>query len=952
MQRASASYTFGRFHLDAAERRLSRDGTAIPLTPKAFDMLLTLVRHSGHALTKDELMRAVWPDGFVEEINLASNISILRKALADGQPGTSYIETIPKLGYRFVAAVHKSNQSPALLGEGRGRVRTNLPGQLTRFIGRERELAELADAVRAKRLVTVTGAAGMGKTRLALEVGKAILNQFADGVWLVELAPLIDGALVAHTAVAVFESQEQPHRTAIEGLVTILSDKHALLIIDNCEHVIDASAQLTEALLRACPNLHILATSREALRLSGEVTWRVPPLSMPDSANLPPLERTAEYDAVQLFVEHAALTQPAFTLTPANLASVVQICQQLDGMPLAIEMAAAQVADMGLAGVASGLDDRFALLNTGSRTAVPRHQTLRATLDWSYALLSEPERALLARLSVFAGGWTPDATRVVCESTHQTLLQLARKSLVMTVAHEHERDGQPRYRLLETIRHYADEKLREHGDLEATRDRHLDYFLAMAEEPIDLAGPRVDKWVRRMEANLDNVRAAFAWSMSRESDNESALRLVWAMTSYGYHRGHWTEIGVWANQAWSRADKASANARALGLLARASCFLMTGDKVPGVQLCEQALPLLRETNDRVNLVHCLEMVANNETDARAQAYAEELLPLARELGSDDMLGRAYRALGTAALRAGDTAKAMPLLEQAIEFAPWDGTVSYWYLYHADPKRALALCAQKFSELTPSAAPGNTAPMLEAYGILLASEGNYAGATRMLERCIRASEQMGAGDHLDLALMEQPLPLDSSELSLRGFGVDMSDYSLVFLLLGLAESVLGRFDNALARFDQGYRFANETGMVWLEVMADLLKTATKIATGHLDAAMPKSVTCLRRLHEIDPYLGPVMGIAHIADLLGRRGDLTQASTLLGAVEALIPKLSIPTYYIFCIPLLWLQHAQGTVIAPTLAAARAALGDAEFEAAYAEGQRMTLEQAVEYALSETN
>jgi tetratricopeptide (TPR) repeat protein len=243
-------------------------------------------------------------------------------------------------------------------------------------------------------------------------------------------------------------------------------------------------------------------------------------------------------------------------------------------------------------------------------------------------------------------------------------------------------------------------------------------------------------------------------------------------------------------------------------------------------------------------------------------------------------------------------------------------------------------------------------MLEAYGILLASEGDYAGARRMLERCIRASEQAKLSGGIALTQLERSLPLNTSDLSLRGFGVDTCDYGFAFLLLGLAERALGRFDYALARFEQGHKNAREVGMTWLEVMAEFLQLSTKISEDHSDSAMLTCVESLRRLNQIDPYLGPVMGIAQIADLLSHRGDLIRASTLLGAVEALIPQLNVLQYYIFCVAPLWLQHAQGTTIAPMLAAARAALGDAAFEAAYAEGQRMTLAQAVEYALSETN
>jgi len=579
--------------------------------------------------------------------------------------------------------------------------------------------------LKTKRLATLIGVAGMGKTRLALEIGKAALDQFADGVWLVELAPLADGALVAQMVSAVLGLPERPSQQPLDVLTTFIADKHMLVILDNCEHMIEASARIADALLRACPRLHILATSREALRIPGEMIWRVPPLVTPDPLAALLLDRAGDYDAVQLFVEHATLAQPSFVLTKDNLATVAQICHRLDGMPLAIEMAAAQIADLGLAGIAAGLDDRFALLTSGSRTAVPHQQTLRATLDWSYNLLAEPARALLARLSVFAGGWTAGAAQAICESTHHGLLQLARKSLVMTVVNEHERDSQPRYRLLETIRDYAAEKLRERGEREATLDRHLAYFLDMAEEPIELAGPRVDAWVRRMDPEYDNVRAAFTWSMTCDDEGEKALRLVYGMATYAWRRGHYVEIENWVEQAQSRGNKAPAFARARALKAKASILNCLGSTAHALWHAEESLALFRQTDDRLGLAWCLEMLANNLHNDQAQMRAKEALLLFRELGSQDGQGRALRALGGAFLRAGDRAKATRLLEQSIEVARWDAWECMNCLYDANPQRALELCAQEHVYWIQTGDLENVAYSLLAYGAILMVSGGLS-----------------------------------------------------------------------------------------------------------------------------------------------------------------------------------------------------------------------------------
>ncbi len=411
----------------------------------------------------------------------------------------------PALAARLVelAAASRSaandERSPDLLSPPSQR-RTNLPAQLTRFIGRETEKAGVEGLLAENRLVTLTGSGGVGKTRLAIEVGGASLNQFPDGVWLVELAALADPALLPRVAAGVFELQEQAGRTPVQALVAYLEDKRALLILDNCEHLIQASAELAAALLRACPQLRILATSREALRVPGEAAWRVPSLSTPDLANLPALEQMLDYEAVQLFIQHAALVQPDFELTPETVAVIAQICRRLDGIPLALELAAARMQAQSAHEIAARLDDRFRLLVGGNRTSLPRQQTLRATLDWSYDLLSEPEQILLRRLAVFAGGWTADAAEAVCADPPEAggMTQEARElsallpasdilpllfSLVgrsMVVAEP--QSGGTRYRMLETIRQYAAERLEQAGEAEVARahNRHLDYFLALA----------------------------------------------------------------------------------------------------------------------------------------------------------------------------------------------------------------------------------------------------------------------------------------------------------------------------------------------------------------------------------------------------------------------------------------------------------------------------------------
>jgi predicted ATPase len=410
----------------------------------------------------------------------------------------------------------------------------NLPRQLTSFIGREREMGEVKEFLATTRLLTLTGSGGCGKTRLALQVAADLLEAYADGVWLVELAALADPTLVPQTVASALGVREQPVRPLTETLVDYLQPKVLLLILDNCEHLLTASAQLANALLRSCPRLRMLASSRQGLGIAGERTYRVPSLSLPQPRPLPPVERLTDYEAVRLFVERAVFTQPSFAITDQNAPAVAQVCERLDGIPLAIELAAARVKALPVEKLNERLDDMFRLLTGGSRTALPRQQTLRALIDWSYDLLSEPERALLRRLSAFAGGWTLEAAEAVGvgEGVEEwevldLLTSLVEKSLVLY----EEREGEGRYRLLETVRQYARDRLLESEEGEAVRTRHLEFFLHWAEQ-----GPGLE----RLETEHDNLRAALAWS-GAQRQGDVGLRLGGAMGGFWHVRGYWTE---------------------------------------------------------------------------------------------------------------------------------------------------------------------------------------------------------------------------------------------------------------------------------------------------------------------------------------------------------------------------------------------------------------------------
>lgn len=548
----------------------------------------------------------------------------------------------------------------------------NLPVQLTSFIGREPEMAEVRRLLSTTRVLTLLGAGGAGKTRLALQVAADLVDGFPDGVWLAELAAISDPALVPQTVASALGLTE-PARPAREALLEFLRPRSLLLLLDNCEQVLDASADLCAFLLRHCEHLRILATSREPLGVAGEVNYRVPPLSLP-AAEQPPTPETAnQYAAIRLFIERVVLYQPGFKLTAENVRAIADICRRLDGIPLAIELAAARVKVLSVEQIAARLDDRFRLLTGGTRTGLPHHQTLRAAMDWSYDLLTESERALFRRLSVFIGGVSLEAAERVCagegvatDDVLDLLSQLVDKSLV---AVEDAARDQARYRLLETIRQYGLNRLVESEEAEVTRDRHRDFFLQFAEraEP-ELRGPDQGAWLDRLDVEHDNFRAALEWARTHRSKAERGLRLAGALGWFWEVRGYWIEGRRWLTEALSRAHDASAAVRVKALNAAARLALSQADFSAGA-MAQESLELSRRLGDKRGAASCLVILGLQacrlENYTQAEALSGESLTLSSEVGDSWGTAWARVVLGLVARAEGDLARATALLEESL-----------------------------------------------------------------------------------------------------------------------------------------------------------------------------------------------------------------------------------------------------------------------------------------------
>src|SRR5215207_325509 len=698
--------------------------------------LLALRGGRGEAILQYERLRKVLSREFGAEPGPA-----IRRLYEEIRAGTFPTSPSPSAGRRSEECIGSSSN--------------NLPTSLTSFVGRERETLEVKRLLSMTRLLTLTGAGGCGKTGLALEIARNLVGTYPDGIWLVELAALSKPELVPQAVATALDVPEQAGRLLEDTLADHLRRRDLLLVLDNCEHLVDGAASLAEALLSVCPKLRILATSREPLGVPGEAVWTVPPLSLPDADGESTVESLIRFEAVRLFVDRARSRLPAFDLTDKNAASTASVCLKLDGIPLAIELATARMGALAVEQVAERLEDSLGLLTGGARTADPRQQTMRATLAWSHELLSEPEKDLFGRLSVFAGGWTLEAAEEVCQdcgaadgaagrdNVLDLLSRLVDKSLV--VAEASSGDGGVRYRMLEPVRQYGEERLEASGEADVVRRRHASWYLELAKgaEPW-LRGARQEVWLERLEREHDNLRAALRRALER-GEAELGLWFGGALGEFWYMRGYLSEGRRWLEAALANSRDASRAPAQTKALAWAGWIAWEqGDYERSVALSEESLALSRELGDTAGAAAALSNLAwaaflGNDLE-RASALTREAVTLERSLRDIGGVARALLILGMVAVARRDHERAVALHEESLALARKAGdglsiAVSlgmgaFASLGRGDNRRASALCEEGLALSQQPRVMNVTAFHLHASAALASSQGRPARSARL------------------------------------------------------------------------------------------------------------------------------------------------------------------------------------------------------------------------------
>ena len=857
--------------------------------------------------------------------------------------GTHPLRDLPR-PERVIQLCHPDlrNEFPPLR-VAKAMVSQHLPAQLTNFIGRQTEITELQQIIADNRLVTLTGAGGAGKTRLAVQVAAQVVGEFPDGVWFIDLAPITNPVVVSVTVARTLGLPDQPGRSTMEILLRFVGDRRMLLLLDNCEHLLDACDQMIAELFDACPQLTILTTSREPLGMAGELTWRVPSLSLDD-------------EAIELFTDRARRTRPDFRVTDGNVALVTEICRRLDGMPLAIELAAARTRALSLRQIVDSLHDRFRLLTGGARAAVRRQQTLRGCVDWSHALLTDPERVLFRRLAVFMGGFDLDAAQAVGASTdverYQILDQLSLlvdKSLVVA----EEVGGGMRYRLLETVRQYAAEKLSESGEAVDVRTRHRDHYTetaALLESHMQAGDERLMQWA---EVEIDNVRAAFAWSQEN-SDVETALRLVSSLQPLWERRGRIREglagfdavltderhpdvaPAVWVravadNSALTaeagvpasldRAREALAAARQLddpALTARAliACGTLAVYRAEMAQpYFAEAIDLARAAGDRWTLCQILTFTAFMAHVAgepiATRAAAEEGRDLADALG-DRFFSRNCRVwLGTALMMQGELAGAGRVLHSLADEAEAAGDLTtkvFGYAFHS-----LVLAFQGHAAAAHAAAQSALAAS-EAIGGF-----HRDGVDAMFAYAALAGGDTAAARQACEAAWRHTVP--QREVYVRGGNP-------------LAEAALEGGDLAAAR-----RWADDTVAVvpgWYQAMALTARCYVAIAQDEPEQAERDAHEALAIAARTQGYLRLPDTLECLARLAADGANPHNAARLFGAADAIRQRTGQARFPVY-------QAGYDAAVT----AVRDALGQQDFDIAWAEGAALSTEEAIAYA-----
>src|SRR5579859_416601 len=729
---------FGPFRLDRARRLLLEEGASVPLGDHAFEILLVLVGHAPEVVSKATLFEQVWPGAFIEESTLRYHMWTLRKALGDG--GNRYISTASGRGYRFVAAL---SHAPGVAKSG-----TNLPLRLTEIIGRERELAELADWLKRRRLVTLVGPGGVGKTRLAVELGWSLLEEFAAGIWLVDLAPLSDESAVASAVAAALGVAVTQIEAAVDAIVAALGKTQLLLILDNCEHLSEAAATLTKTLLERAPGVSILATSRKNLQLAAEHVYRVDPLAVPPAGTV----EIGGFAAVELFAERARAADRLFELHDGNSASVGEICRQLDGLPLALEMAAGRLRLLGVEGLRRGLGDRLKLLK-GAPDGDARHASLHGMLEWSHSLLAPFDQQVFRRLATFAASFPLEAAVAVAGGDEaerwevvDALGRLIDQSLVTL-----ERREPVRYRLLETLRLYATDKLRQAGETDAVAELHARHFIEVFDEAERSWEETPDPdWIAHYQPELDNLRSALDWALAAPGRRQIGFDL--AASGIMLLRSLWliAEGRTYLDRLIPFLDAQTPPATTARLLNHAAGVYLSVRDPAGLALAERSAALYRELDHRQGLASALLNVASYKMRQGQHAETQALLAEVRHLLTDTTFKKSQLTLmvcaGLASNYMHDIPNAARHFSEALETAKTLGTAS-------EPTILTNLGVQEYMlgnidraiELTQMALSRSTAHLgRNSRGIILTNLGAYLLAgERIAEARSRLEEAFSA-----------------------------------------------------------------------------------------------------------------------------------------------------------------------------------------------------------------